>query len=283
MGSTYFVSLLPGRFEERDCYMNCIRCGSVAVRRDGRTQLGGQRWRCNQCRRRFTARSRSAFSCRCFADEVVALAVRWYVRYRLSYADVAEMLAERRIMVNRSTIYRWVRRFLPLFVEAARSYRRPVGGKWRVDETYCRLNGRWAYCYRAIDQEGQVVDAYLSERRNAAAARAFFERAVAETGLAPERIVTDRARCYPPTLRAVLPSVEHLCSRYLNNALERDHGHLKGRLRPMRGFRSVASADTFCRGHALIRNLRNGFSRLTAEVPPLMRLATAWPRLARAV
>ncbi len=263
--------------------MRCIRCGSMERRKDGHTRLGGQRWRCTECRRRFTARSTSAFSRRCFADELIALAVRWYVRYRLSYADVAEWLAERGVAVNRSTVYRWVQRFLPLFAEAARAHRRPVGGEWRVDETYCRLDGRWAYCYRAIDQDGQVVDAYFSERRNAAAARAFFERAIAETGLTPERIVTDRARCYPPALRVVLPAVEHRCSRYLNNGLERDHGHLKGRLRPMRGFRSVASADTFCRGHALIRNLRNGFSRLAAEVPPLMRLATAWPQLARAV
>ena len=75
---------------------------------------------------------------------MIALATRWYVRYRLSYADVAEWLAERGIMVNRSTIYRWVQRFLPLFMEAARHHTRPVGGKWRVDETYCRLNGRWA-------------------------------------------------------------------------------------------------------------------------------------------
>ncbi len=94
-------------------------------------------------------------SCRRFADELIALAVRWYVRYRLSYADVAEWLAERGVAVNRSTIYRWVQRFLPLFAEAARAHRVPVGGKWRVDETYCRLDGRWAYCYRAIDQDGQ--------------------------------------------------------------------------------------------------------------------------------
>ncbi len=119
------------------------------------------------------------------------------------------------------------------------------------------------------------MDAYFSERRNTAAARAFFERAIAETGLTPERIVTDRARCYLPALHVVLPTVEHRCSKYLNNGLERDHGHLKGRLRPMRGFRSATSADTFCRGHALIRNLCNGFSRLTAKVPPLMCLATA--------
>jgi transposase, IS6 family len=263
--------------------MRCIRCGSVVIRRDGYTRLGGQRWRCMACRRRFTARSSSVFS-RCgFADEVVTLAVRWYVRYRLSYADVVEWLAERGIVVNRSTVSRWVQRFLPLFVKAAHSYRRPVGGKWCVDETYCRLNGRWAYCYRAIDQGGQVVDAYFSERRNAAAAHSFFEGAIARTGLTPERILTDKAACYPPAMRAVLPGVEHRCSKYVNNDLERDHGHLKQRLRPMRGFKRLASADTFCRGHALIRNLRGGYLKLTAEVPQAMRLATAWPQLARMI
>ena len=200
--------------------MRCIRCGSVNRRRDGYTRLGGQRWRCNECRRRFTARSSSAFSRRWFTDEVIALATRWYVRYRLSYADVAEWLAERGVMVSRSTIYRWVQRFLPLFAQAAHAHRRRVGEKWRVDETYCRLNGRWAYCYRAIDQDGQVVDAYFTERRNAAAARTFFERAIAGTGSTPERVITNRARCYPPALRAVLPSIEHRCSRYLNNGLE---------------------------------------------------------------
>src|ERR687893_814618 len=170
--------------------MTCVRCGSGRTRRDGQTRLGGQRWRCNDCRRRFTARSASAFSGRGFADDVIALAVRWYVRFRLSYADVVEWLAERGLTVDRSTIYRWVRRFLPLLRAAARRYRRPVGERWRVDETYCRLNGRWAYCYRAIDQEGHVVDAYLSERRNAAAARTFFERAITGTCEVPERVVT---------------------------------------------------------------------------------------------
>ena len=264
--------------------MQCIRCDSSMTRRDGRTRLGGQRWRCNECRRRFTARSRSAFSRRCFTDELIALATRWYVRYRLSYADVVEWLAERGVMVDRSTVYRWVQRFLPLFLETSRAHRVPIGGKWRVDETYCRLNGRWAYCYRAIDQEGQVVDVYFSKRRNAAEAQAFFERAIAQTDLTPpERIVTDRARCYPPALREVLPRAEHRCSKYLNNALERDHGHLKQRLRPMRGFKHPASADTVVRGHALVQNLRNGFSTLTAPVERRLRLLTAWPQLARLI
>ncbi len=184
-------------------------------------------------------------------------------------------------MVDRSTVYRWVQRFLPYFAEAAYSHRVPVGGNWRVDETYCRLNGRWAYCYRAIDQNGQVVDAYFSERRNAAAAQAFFERAIGQTSVKPQRIITDQARCYPPALRAVLPSVEHRCSKYLNNGLERDHGHLKQRLRPMLGFKHPASAETVVRGHAVVQNLRNGFSTLTATVERRLRLLSAWPQLAR--
>jgi transposase-like protein len=139
----------------------------------------------------------SAFAHRGFPDDVVALGVRWYARYRLSYADVVEWFAERGLMIDRSTIYRWVQRFLPLLMEAARVYRRPVGERWRVDETYVHLCGRWTYVYRAIDQHGQVVDAYFSERRNAAAAAAFFQRAMDETGVTPQRVVTDKAKCYP--------------------------------------------------------------------------------------
>ena len=263
--------------------VQCIRCGSRATRRDGQTRLGGQRWRCHDCRRRFTARSSSAFSRCAFADDVIALAVRWYVRYRLSYADLAEWLAERGLSGDRSTLYRWVRRFLPLLEQAARGYRHAVGGRWRVDETYCRLQGRRAYCYRAIDHDGQVVDVYFSARRNAAAARAFFERAIAETGTTSERVATDKAACYPPALRALLPTAAHRCSKYLNNGLERDHGRLKQRLRPMRGFKQLASADTLARGCALVQHLRNGFSSLTAHVPRPLRLTTAWPQLARAL
>jgi IS6 family transposase len=258
----------------------CVRCGSGATRRDGQTRLGGQRWRCTGCRRRFTARSSSAFSRHAFPDDVIALAVRWYVRYRLSYADVGEWLAERGITVDRSTLYRWEQRFLPRFQEAARAHRHPVGDRWRVDETYCRVRGTWAYPYRAIDQAGQVVDVYFSARRNAAAAQAFFARAISATGVAPARVTTDKAKCYPPALRAALPDVEHRSAKYLNNGLERDHGHLKQRLRPMRGFKRASAADTVSRGHSLIQNLRNGFSALTTAVPRSLRLATAWPRLA---
>ncbi len=160
------------------------------------------------------------------------------------------------------SVYRWVQRFLPLFQTSARRHRHPVGAKWRVDETYTRLHGTWTYIYRAIDHQGQVVDAYFSTRRNATAAQAFFERVIAETKVSPERVTTHKAKCYPLALRNVLPNVEHRCSRYLNNGIERDHSHLKQRLRPMRGFKQAASADLLARGHALVQNLRNGFSAL---------------------
>src|SRR5947209_7057493 len=153
--------------------MSCPRCNSEGVTKDGTTQLGGQRCRCNHCSRRFTSRSTSAFSGRGFSDDIIALAVRWYVRYRLSYAEVSEWLAERGVLVDQSTIYRWVQRYLPLFGEAARKYRVPVGPDWRVDETYARISGRWHYIYRAIDGSGQIVDAYMSPTREMIAARSF--------------------------------------------------------------------------------------------------------------
>ncbi len=98
------------------------------------------------------------------------------------------------------------------------------------------------------------------------------------------RVTTDKAKCYPPALRTVvLPAVEHRRSRYLNNGVERDHGHLKQRLRPMRGFKQSASVDILARGHALIQNLRNGFSTLTASLPRALRLMTAWSLLTQAI
>jgi transposase-like protein len=200
-----------------------------------------------------------------------------------SPSGFAEWLAERGLVIDRSTVYRRVRRFLPLLGEAARRFRRPVGGRWHVDETCCRLNGRWASCYRAIDRDGQVVGVYFSERRGAVVARAFFERAIAETGITPARVVTAQAACYPPVLRTLLPAAERRTSKYLNIGPARDHGHLKQRLRPMRGFKQRASADSFTRGHALVQNLRNGCSSLADRVPRSLRPATAWPRLARAI
>jgi transposase, IS6 family len=260
--------------------MQCDRCAGDQFTKAGRDRHGRQLYRCHMGGRRITARSSSAFSGYRFPDEVIALAVRWYLRYRLSYADVVEWLAERGITVDPSTVYDWVRAFTPRFIAAARAVRSQVGRRWRVDETYIKIARRWHYLYRAIDEHGQIVDVYLSNRRNAAAAQAFFEAAIATSTIIPTRVTSDQAKCYPPALCAVLPNVEHRTSKYLNNGLERDHQHLKGRLRPMRWFKTPGGASNFCHGHTLIRNLRCGFSSLTAQVPARLRLATAWSALA---
>ena len=260
--------------------MRCDRCAGERFTKAGRDRSGRQLSRCLGCGRRLTARTGSAFSGYRFPDEVITLAVRWYLRYRLSYVEVAEWLVERGVPVDPSTIYDWVQAFTPRFVEAARSHRTRAGSRWRVDETLLKIGGRWRYVFRAIDEHGQVVDVYVSDHRDAASARAFFERAIDATDVTPTRVTSDKARCYPPAQRALLPEAEHRSSKYLNNGLERDHQFLNGRVRPMRRFKTTGTASTFCRGHALIRNLGRGFSRLTAGAPPRLRLAAAWTALA---
>ncbi len=112
---------------------------------------------------------------------------------------------------------------------------------------------------------------------------ACFERAINETDVTPEQVVTDNATWYPPALRAVSPNAEHRPSKSVNHGLDRDHGHLKQRLYPMRGCKQAVSADTLAPGHTFIRNLRNGCSTRTMHVPAKLRLAVAWPQLAQAI
>ncbi len=124
---------------------------------------------------------RSAFAGFRFPPDVIIVAVRWYLRFGLSYRDVEELLAERGVEVDHVTIYRWVQRFTPLLADAARPCRHLVGARWQVDETYVRVAGQWRYVYRAIDQFGQVVDVFVSARRDAGAARRFFKRVIGAT------------------------------------------------------------------------------------------------------
>jgi transposase-like protein len=226
---------------------------------------------------------RSAFVGFCFPPEVIVLAVRWYLRFGLSYRDVEELLAERGVEVDHVTVYRWVLRFTPLLVEAARPCRHVVGGRWRVDETYVKVAGRWRYVYRAIDQFGQVIDVYVSPRRDVRAARRFFERAIDTTKVTPSEVVTDRASPYPVVLEGLLPAAWHCTDRYANNAIETDHGRLKTRLRPMRGLKQDRSARIVIAGHAFIQNVRRGHYELAAEELATRRLAVAFAELARAI
>ena len=122
------------------------------------------------------------------------MAVRWYLRFGLSYRDLEQLLAERGVDVDHVTIHRWVLRFAPLFTEAARPRRHAVGDRWQVDETYVKVSGEWRYVYRAVDQFGQVIDVFVSARRDQDTARRFFRRALSNTQVIPTEVVTDRAR-----------------------------------------------------------------------------------------
>ena len=218
-----------------------------------------------------------------FPPDVIAVAVRWYLRYGLSYRDVEELLAERGIVVDHVTIYRWVQHLTPLFIDAARPCRHAVGDRWFLDETYVKISGRWHYLYRAIDQFGQVIDVYLSARRNAAAARAFFTKALAVTQCGPVEVVTDRAHAYVRVLENLAPAAWHHVERYTNNPIECDHGQLKARLRPMRGLKRARSGRVVVAGHAFVQNLRRGHYELGVEATAARRVGVAFAELAYAI
>jgi transposase, IS6 family len=226
---------------------------------------------------------RSAFAGFCFPPDVIVLAVRWYLRFGLSYRDVEELLAERGIEVDHVTVYRWVVRFAPLLVEAARPCRHSVGDRWQADETYVKVAGRWRYVYRAIDQFGQVVDVFVSPARDLRAARRFFQRAIGTIQTIPSEVVTDQAPTYPTVLEELLPAARHDIEQYANNRIEADHGRLKARLRPMRGLKKDRNARIVIAGHAFLQNVRRGHYELAVEEPVTRRVAVAFDELALAI
>lgn len=214
---------------------------------------------------------------------MILLAVRWYLRYSVSYRDVEELLAERGIDADHVTIFRWVQRFTPLLISAARPCRHAVGDGWFVDETYVKVAGVWHYLYRAIDQFGQVIDVHLSQRRDLAAARRFFEAAIQNHGR-PAEVVTDKA---PSLLRVVdelMPDAVHDTERFANNRVESVHAQLKARLRPMRAPQRDRTAKVVVRGHALLQNLRRGHYELRINARhDRLRIAALFDELASTV
>jgi IS6 family transposase len=214
-----------------------------------------------------------------FPREVIAVAVHWYLRYGLSYRDVEELLAERGIVVDHVTIYRWVQTFTPAFVDAARPARHASGDRRFVDETYVKVAGRWIYLYRAVDQHGQVIDVLVSEQRDGAAAWAFFARALTY-GSSPIEITTDRAPVYPRLIEELVPLAHHFLEQYANNIVECDHGRLKARLRPMRGMKTTRSLRVVATGHAFVQNLRRGHYELAVDQPAHDHVRAAFTELA---
>ncbi|MGH3533851.1 MAG: IS6 family transposase [Pseudonocardiaceae bacterium] len=225
---------------------------------------------------------KSSFAGFRFPPDVIMVAVRWYLRYALSYRDVEELLAERGIHVDHVTVYRWVQRFTPLLIDAARPCQHAPGDRWFVDETYVKVARRWVYLYRAIDQYGQVIDVLVSEKQDLAATRRFFTRAL-EHGTRPSEVTTDRAAAYSRVLDELLPAACHLTEQYSNNPIETDHGRLKARLRPMRGLTRLRSARVISTGHAFVQNLRRGHYELGVDADRQHRLPAAFAELALAI
>jgi len=276
------VGDLLGRVKTRQVhFVNSRSCsatpaGTVAFAVPGSRQAG------TVTRHGSAALDRSAFAGFRFPPELITVAVRWYLRYGLSYRDLEELLAERGIQMDHVSVYRWVQRFTPLFLEAARPCRHAPGDRWFVDETYVKVAGHWRYLYRAVDQFGQVIDVRLSDRRHLQAARQFFTSALA-TAPRPVEVTTDRAAAYPRVLDELLPAARHVVEQYATR-VECDHGRLKARLRPMRGLKCRRSAIVLAAGHAFVQNLRRrGHYELALDVAPSRRLSVAFTELAAAV
>ena len=203
------------------------------------------------------------FKGRHFDHEIIILCVRWYVTYKLSYRDLANMMAERGIGVAHTTIMRWVQRYIPEFEKRWSRYARPVGTSWRVDETYIKLKGKWVYLYRGVDKEGQTIDFFLSEHRDMAAAKQFLQQAIEKQGI-PQKITLDGNVASHAVIaefqeEKVLPDALIVrTSCYLNNVIEQDHRRVKQRVRPMLGFKCFEHAGVTISGIELIHQIRKG-------------------------
>ena len=202
--------------------MECIGCGSVAVtERPERTARGYRRFRCRDCGKQYNERSGTLLNHAQYPSDVIALVVLWRLRYRPTLRDLSEMFLIRGIVFSHEAVRDWEAKLAPALADELRRRRHGRGGArgrhWHVDETYLKVGGRWAYLYRAIDRDGNLVDTMLSEHRDMAAAQAFFRSAKAVAGQVPERVTTDGHGSYPRAIRSTLGRhVVHRTSAYKN-------------------------------------------------------------------
>jgi IS6 family transposase len=222
---------------------------------------------------RFMQRSRPApFRGRHFEAEIILLCVRWYLRFGLSFRNLEEMMAERNLSVDHVTIWRWVQRYAPELNRRCRPELRPTNGSWRVDETYLRVAGKWTYLYRAVDSTGATIDFLLSARRDANAAKRFFQKALRSPAHPRPRVINvDGNPAYPKAISELKRAGElgRRCRcrpvRYLNNIVEQDHRSIKRRVRASQGFRSFHSAARTIEGIETVNMIRKGQVRWLAQ------------------
>ena len=253
--------------------MACVDCGSAeTTERPDRTAQGYRGFRCRACGRGFNERSSGVLNRAQYPSDVIALVVLCRLRCRLPLRDLAEMSLLRGIVFSYEAVREWEAKLAPVLARELRQRRRGTGGRgrrsWHVDETYLKVRGRWCYLYRATDRNGDLVDTMLSEHRDMAAAKAFFRLARSATGIVPDQVTTDGHGSYPRAIRSTSgKQVTHRTSVFKNNRLEQDHRGIKGRIRCMRGFKSFASADRFCRAYDELRNHHRPRLRHNQHVP----------------
>lgn len=201
------------------------------------------------------------FTGRHFEDTIILTSMRWYLAYPLSYAHVSEMVEERGVKVHRSTINRWVLHYSPELEKRFRQRKRPVGRRWRMDETYVKVKGEWKYLYRAVDSEGMSVDFLLTAKRDAQAALRFFKKSVKLHGT-PELVNIDKSGANKAGLNLLNEeqetNIEIRQNKYMNNIVEQDHRGPKRIIKPSLGFKSFNSAQRTIAGIELCHMLRKG-------------------------
>ena len=199
---------------------------------------------------------------------MILCAVRWYLRYSLPFRDVEELLRERSLEVDHTTIWRWVQRYGSELEERLRRHLKPTTTSWRVDETYVRVKGRWCYLYRALDSTGATIDFVLSGWRDAAAAKRLFRKALTDPSHPPPRVInTDQARLYGSVISGVKKEgmlrrrCRHRPVQYVNNIVEQDHRAVKRRVKAKQGFREFQTARRTIQGYEAIHMIRKGQAR----------------------
>ena len=205
------------------------------------------------------------FKGRHFASEVILWALRWYLAFPISYRDLSAMLSDRGVLVDHTTLFRWVQTYAAKLEQRVRRHLRPCTGSWRVDETYIKVKGVWTYLYRAVDSLGQTIDFLLSARRDTAAAKRFFRKALAQLHTAnPRTITVDKNPAYPRAATELKRSGElwrfsrlRQC-KYLNNIVEQDHRRIKRLVRPGLGFGSLRTARQTLAGYEVMAMIRKG-------------------------
>ena len=242
----------------------CPSCQQPASKRNGRDRRSRQKYVCRACRRTYTNDSTSAFSGYRWPRDVILTAVRWYLAYPLSSRQVLELLAERGIDVSHRTVLDWVQAFGPRLADEGRRRRHPVGRRWFVDEVFLFRKGHKHYLYRAIDEDGVVVDVLLREHRDTASAEAFFRQAVERAGVVPHEVVTDHHQPYLKAVATTCPGAHHIRTGLhrargeTTKAVERSHVPMRDRLRNSRGLKRTETGQRFLEGFEAVRHLRRG-------------------------